>query len=465
MKISFHGADQGVTGSCHLVECAGKRILVDCGMYQGGRELVEENAEPLGFDPTTIDFLLLTHAHLDHCGRIPLLVKQGFDGEIITTPASVELARLILLDAAGLQEEEARYQARRARRRHGKRQKPEEPLYTILDALNSLEFFGRKAAYDKPLELAPGIRATFLDAGHILGSASIFFELEESGHSHRLLFSGDLGYGGRAILRDPARPPAVDTVVMESTYGDRLHKQLQPSIDELYDVINTTMGRGGNVIIPTFALERAQEVLYYLREGVQNGLIARYINVFLDSPMAISATRIFERHPECFDTETLELSTKGRDPFEFPGLHFTRETGESMAINRVDGGAVIMAGSGMCTGGRVRHHLKHNLWSKRNSIVFVGFAAQGTLARRIVDGASRVSIFGEQIDVRASVHTIGGFSAHADQAELLAWHAHTGKPRTTYLVHGEEKSMRALASKIDNSRVEIPGLHQEFELP
>jgi metallo-beta-lactamase family protein len=464
MKISFHGADQNVTGSCHLVECAGKRILVDCGLYQGRRELVEENTEPMGFAPDSIDFLLLTHAHLDHCGRIPLLAKRGFDGEVITTAASLELARLVLLDAAGLQEEEARYQERRAKRRHGKRKKYFEPLYTTLDALNSLEYFGRKAGYDQPLQLAPGIRATFLDAGHILGSASILLELEEDGRSHRLLFSGDLGYSDRAILRDPAAPPEVDTVVMESTYGDRLHKQLQPSIDELYDVINKTVGRGGNIIIPTFALERAQEILYYLREGAQGGLIDRYTTVFLDSPMAISATRIFERHPECFDAETLGLSKDGKDPFNLPGLHFTRETADSMAINRIEGGAVIMAGSGMCTGGRVRHHLKHNLWNRRSSVVFVGFAAQGTLARRIVDGAKRVSIYGEEIEVRASIHTIGGFSAHADQSELLAWHAKTGNPKTTYLVHGEERSMQALAQKITNSHVEMPELHQQYEL-
>ena len=464
MKISFHGADQGVTGSCHLVECAGIRILIDCGMYQGGRELIEENSEPMGFDPTAIDFLLLTHAHLDHCGRIPLLAKRGFSGEVITTAASLELARLVLLDSAGLQEEEARYQERRARRRSGKRKEHFEPLYTILDSLNSLEFFGRKASYDEPLQLTAGIRVTFLDAGHILGSASILLELEEDGRSHRLLFSGDLGYSGRAILRDPATPPEVDTVVMESTYGDRLHKQLLPSIDELYDVINQTVERGGNIIIPTFALERAQEILYYLREGAQGGKIPRHTTVFLDSPMAISATQIFERHPECFDSQTLDLSTGGKDPFNLPGLMFTRETAASMAINRIEGGAVIMAGSGMCTGGRVRHHLKHNLWNRRNSVVFVGFAAQGTLARRIVDGAERVSIYGEQIEVRASIHTIGGFSAHADQAELLAWYAKTGNPKTTYLVHGEEKSMQALAKKISNSRVEMPILHQQFEL-
>lgn len=425
MKLSFHGANRGVTGSCHLVHCNGKRILIDCGLYQGGREIREDNAEPFGFEPDSIDYLLLTHAHLDHCGRIPLLVKRGFAGEIITTSASAELARLILLDSAGLQEEEARYQQRKANRRKKYDIAKIEPLYTTLDALNSLDAFGRKVSYDKPLEIAPGITATFIDAGHILGSASIVLELEEEGRQHRLLFSGDLGYCGRAILRDPAVPPPVDTVVMETTYGDRLHKQLQPSIQELYDVINDTMKRGGNVVIPTFALERAQEILYYLREGVENDQIKHFVNVYLDSPMAISATQIFARHPECFDKDALQLSSSGKDPFNLPGLHFTRETADSIALNRVKGGAVIMAGSGMCTGGRVRHHLKQNLWRSNCSIVFVGFAAHGTLARRIVDGAEYVKIFGEEIRVGASVHTIGGFSAHADQAELLAWHGST----------------------------------------
>ena len=464
MKISFHGAAQGVTGSCHLLECAGKQILVDCGLYQGGRELVEENAGPFGFDPDSIDYLLLTHAHLDHCGRIPLLAKRGFKGEIITTPASAELARLVMLDSAGLQEEEARYQLRKARRHGGNHDRNIEPLYTTLDTLNSLEYFGRHAAYNKPLRLDGGIDATFIDAGHILGSASIVLDLEEQGRKHRILFSGDLGYSGRAILRDPVSPQPVDTVVMETTYGDRLHKQLQPSIDELYSVVNETVRQGGNVIIPTFALERAQEILYYLREGVENGRIEQYTNVFLDSPMAISATEIFRRHPECFNTETLKLFDSGTDPFDLPGLHFTRETADSMAINQIDGGAVIMAGSGMCTGGRVRHHLKHNLWRRQNSIVFVGYAAQGTLARRIIDGAEKVRIFGEDIPVKAGVHTIGGFSAHADQAELLAWHQRTGKPDTTFLVHGEASAMSAFAHKLDNTRVERPELHQSFTL-
>ncbi len=463
MKISFHGADRNVTGSCHLVECSGKKVLIDCGLYQGSRELTEENADAFGFEPSEIDYLLLTHAHLDHCGRIPLLVKRGFKGEIITTAATVELARLVMLDSAGLQEEESRYQSRKAQRR-GHKSKNTEPLYTTIDALNSLEFIGRRVHYDEVIELTTGIKVTFINAGHILGSASILLELEETGRHHRLLFSGDLGYSGRAILRNPTPPPEVDTVVMETTYGDRLHKQLAPSIDELYDAINITIGRGGNVIIPTFALERAQEILYYLRQGIENNRIEHYTNVFLDSPMAISATQIFERHPECYNTETLKISHHGGDVFSLPGLHFTRETAESMSINKVDGGAVIMAGSGMCTGGRVRHHLKYNLWRNKCSVVFVGYAAQGTLARHIVDGAKRVKIFGEEIPVNASIYTIGGFSAHADQAELLSWHQHTGNPQRTFLVHGEEDSMQAFAKKLGNTKIEMPCLHQEFEL-
>jgi metallo-beta-lactamase family protein len=464
MRISFHGADQGVTGSCHLVECNGWRVLVDCGMYQGGRELAEENTAPFGFDPAEVDFLLLTHAHLDHCGRIPLLAKRGFRGELIATGASVELARLVMLDSAGLQEEEARYQQRRSRRHHGDQRRKIEPLYTTLDVLNCLDCFGRRARYGEPIDLAPGLRATFFDAGHILGSACVLLELEERGRRHRVLFSGDLGYSGRAILRDPAAPPPADTVVMETTYGDRLHKQLEPSIVELYDVVNATIERGGNVIIPTFALERAQELLYYLREGLESGAIRHFVNVFLDSPMAISATNIFERHPECFDKETLQVSRDGNDPFNLPGLHFTRETSESIAINQVDSGAVIMAGSGMCTGGRVRHHLRHNLWRDRSSVVFVGYAARGTLARQIIDGASRVRIFGEEIPVRAGIHTIGGFSAHADQAQLLAWHAQTGSPDRTFLVHGEEQAMRTFSKLLKRTRVEMPAPQQAYEL-
>jgi len=463
MKISFHGADRGVTGSCHLVECAGKRILIDCGLYQGGRELAEENAEGFGFDPASIDFLLLTHAHLDHCGRIPLLSKRGFKGEIITTSASRELARLVMLDSAHLQEEEARYQSRR-KARHGHADHSTTPLYSVLDALNSTEHFGRSARYGQPLDIAPGIRATFIDAGHILGSACIHLELEEQGQRRSVLFSGDLGNDERPFLRSPATPPRADVVVMETTYGDRLHKALKPSVEELYEAIADTFKRGGNVIIPTFALERAQEVLFYLREGVEQGRLPGSIQIFLDSPMAISATEIFERHPECYQPEVAELFREGRDPFHLPSVYFTRETAESMALNRIGGGAVILAGSGMCTGGRVRHHLRHHLWRRDSSVVFVGFAARGTLARRIIDGAERVHIYGEEIRVAAKIHTINGFSAHADQAELLSWHGQTGSPGRTFLVHGDEDVMQHFATRLHDTQVEMPTLGESFDL-
>jgi len=463
LKLSFHGADRDVTGSCHMIECGGYRLLVDCGMYQGGRELVEENAEPFGFDAASVDAVLLTHAHLDHCGRLPLLVKRGFKGEIVTTAASRELARLVLLDSAHLQEEEAQYRSRKAARR-GKKHDGTEPLYTVLDALNSMEYFGRTAIYDQTLELAPGVRATFLDAGHILGSASVLLELEENGRKRSVLFSGDLGNSGRPLLRDPVTPAQADVVVMETTYGDRLHKELQPSVGELYDAVSDTFRRGGNVIIPTFALERAQELLYYLREGVEANRMPGSTQVFLDSPMAISATEIFQRHPECYGPETAEIFRKGHDPFHLRGLHFTRETADSMALNRIGGGAVIMAGSGMCTGGRVRHHLKHNLWRHDSSVVFVGFAARGTLARSIVDGAKEVHIFGERIPVRARIHTINGFSAHADQKELLNWHDRIAGVQRTFLVHGEEDTMAHFAGLLKEDSVEMPKLGQEYEL-
>ena len=463
MKISFHGADRGVTGSCHLVECGGKRILIDCGLYQGGRELNEENAEEFGFDPAGIDFLLLTHAHLDHCGRIPLLSKRGFKGEIITTSATRELARLVMLDSAHLQEEEARYQSRK-KARHGHGNHSGTPLYSVLDALNSTEHFGRSASYGHPLELVPGIRATFIDAGHILGSACIHLELAEQGQHRSLLFSGDLGNAERPFLRSPATPPRADVVIMETTYGDRLHKALKPSVEELYEAINDTFQRGGNVVIPTFALERAQELLFYLREGVEQSRLPGSIQVFLDSPMAISATEIFERHPECYQPEVAELFREGRDPFQLPGVHFTRETAESMALNRIGSGAVILAGAGMCTGGRVRHHLRHNLWRRESTVIFVGFAARGTLARQIIDGAQRVRIYGEEIRVAAKIHTINGFSAHADQAELLSWHRQTGSPGRTFLVHGDEDVMQHFASRLQDTEVAMPMLGQSFEL-
>lgn len=462
LKISFHGADRGVTGSCHMIECAGKRILIDCGLYQGNRELDEENAEPFGFDPATVDFVLLTHAHLDHCGRLPLLAKQGFSGEIITTAASRDLARLVLLDAARLEEEETSYRNRKARSRRADHAET-EPLYAVTDALDALGQFGRTAEYEKPIELAHGIQCTFFDAGHILGSASIRLRLFESGRTVTVLFSGDIGNSGSALMRDPSPPTGNDVAVMECTYGDRLHRPMNQSIEELYGAISGTFERGGNVIIPTFALERAQEILVVLKEGIVSGRLNNAIQVFLDSPMAISATEIFKRHPECFDIERRALFGAGHDPFAFPGLHFVRETDDSKALNRISGGAIIMAGSGMCTGGRVRHHLRNNLFRDAASIVFVGFAAGGTLARQIIDGAKSVNIFGDDVAVRARIHTINGFSAHADRDELLAWHRRVGA-RQTFLVHGEERVMSSFASALTGTSVHQPTAGQVFEL-
>jgi metallo-beta-lactamase family protein len=463
MKISFHGADQGVTGSCHLVSCAGKQILIDCGLYQGGRELEEENHKDFGFDPAKIDYVLLTHAHLDHCGRLPLLAKRGFKGEIITTAASRELARLVMVDSAHLQEEEVKHREHRSKH-HGKHKQTEAPLYSILDAFLALDYFGRVARYDQPVQLAPGIRATFIDAGHILGSASVFLELEEEGQKRSVLFSGDLGNSGRPLLRDPSPPPHADIVVMETTYGDRLHKPFQPSVEEFYTAITDTFKRGGNVVIPTFALERAQELLFFLREGVEKNLLPHSIQVFLDSPMAISATEIFQRHTDCYDEETDKLFRDGRDPFYLKGLHFTRDTTDSIAINHIAGGAVIMAGSGMCTGGRIRHHLQNNISREECSIVFVGFAATATLARHIIDGEKEVRIYGEKLPVRAKIYTINGFSAHADQAELLAWHKKIGNPKRTFLVHGEQETMRQFAGKLEGTEVMMPALNEIFTL-
>lgn len=461
MRLSFHGADRDVTGSCHLVQCAGRRVLIDCGLYQGSREIAEENAGDFGFDPAGIDFVLLTHAHLDHCGRLPLLTRRGFHGEIIATTATHELARLVMLDAAHLQEEEARSNSHRPR--HGADNKPAEPLFTVADTLKSLESFKRSAVYGKPTDLAQGIRATFVDAGHILGSASILLELTEAGHSLRLLFSGDLGNAGHPVLLTPAPPPRADVVVIETTYGDRLHKSMDASVDELYEAVSGALGRGGNVIIPTFALERAQELLWMFNRGIEKNRLMPSMQVFLDSPMAISATEVFARHPESLQPEAARLFREGRDPLMLPGLHFTRERMESVALNNVRGGAIIMAGSGMATGGRVRHHLKHNISREECCVIFVGFAANGTLARQIIDGQNPVHILGDDIPVRAKVHTINGFSAHADQAELLKWHGHTGA-RRTFLTHGEEAAMQTFASRFGKTPVEMPTLNQSFDL-
>jgi metallo-beta-lactamase family protein len=469
MKLSFHGAAREVTGSCHLLEVGSIKILIDCGMYQGGKGLTEENLKPFGFKAKDINYLLLTHAHLDHCGRIPLLVKQGFRGEIITTSASRELAKLVMLDSAHVHEEEAKRNAKHFKRsyKHSKKSKHHSrPLYTTLDVLNSLDYFGRNAAYEKPIKLSNRIQATFFDAGHILGAASIFLEIGDGNSKKSIIFSGDIGNKNKPIIRDPASLPQSDIVVMETTYGDRSHKSIEGSVSELYLAINDTFKRGGNVYIPTFALERAQELLFFLREGVEKGKLPRSMQVFLDSPMAISATEIYKRHSECYDEESAKIFEQNKDPFSLPNLSFTRDVSESIEINNIKSGAVIMAGSGMCNGGRICQHLKHNLWREDCSVIFVSFAAGGTIARKIIDGAKTIYLYGEEISVRAKVYTINGFSSHAGTNELLQWHKNIGKPETTFLVHGAPEAMASFAGKLKakGNNVRIPALHESYTI-
>jgi metallo-beta-lactamase family protein len=453
IEYSCHGAAREVTGSCHRIQFGGHQILVDCGLFQGRRDEEEANAEAFGFDPCRIDALLLTHAHLDHCGRIPRLVKQGFKGPIYATAATRELVRVVLMDAARLQEEDA---ARASRLRHRRGEAESKPLFTLEDVVRTLDQFAEAVPYNQPIQIVAGIHAEFIDAGHILGSACILLVLEDGDMTRRIVFSGDIGYSGRAILRDPTPAPAADYVVMETTYGDRNHRSLEKSVDEFYAAVSQTLARGGNVVIPTFALERAQEILYYLHRGTQDSRLPKDTSIFLDSPMAISATEIFRRHPEGL-RETFAKELDHDDLFATPNLHFSRDTSESMAINRIEGGAIIIAGSGMCTGGRVRHHLKHNLWREKSSVIFVGYAAQGTLGRRIVDGAKRVRIFNEIIQVNADIHTINGFSAHADQDGLLNWLGELPR-RSVFLVHGEQnRGMQAMAERLANR-----GLHVQL---
>ncbi|WP_089980393.1 MBL fold metallo-hydrolase [Luteibacter sp. UNCMF331Sha3.1] len=435
MSLTCHGAAGEVTGSCHLVACGEHQVLIDCGLFQGDRGSEARNAAGFVFDPGRIDAVLLTHAHLDHCGRLPLLVRNGFNGKIFATAATIELARIVLLDAATLQAEEAARDRMRG-------EATARPLYDVDDALHTFDFF-HAIDYGSAVSVATGMTARFADAGHILGSASIALELVDGAIARTIVFSGDIGNPGRPLLRDPVPAPEADYVVMESTYGDREHRSFAASVDELHGALDDTLRRRGNVVIPTFALERAQEVLHSVAKGMRSGRVMP-APVFLDSPMAISATEVFRRHPECL-REPVSTAPE-HDPFQMPGLHLTRSTAESMALNTIHAGAVILAGAGMCNGGRVRHHLAHNLWSARSSVVFVGFAAAGTLARRIIDGARNVTLFGQEVPVRAQVWTINGFSAHADKPALLRWLG--ARPRRrVFLVHGEkERGMRALAA-------------------
>lgn len=443
MYITSYGAAEGVTGSCHLLEIGDRRVLLDCGIFQGGRGQRERNEPPFPFDPSSIDRVIISHAHLDHIGRLPLLWKEGFRGPILSTRATFELARLSLLDSAGVMAHDAR-----RRNRHLKAGQPKvEPLYDEQDVLDLIELWGDWVEYHEVIEVEPGLKATFWDAGHILGSAFIEMELTEGDDTVRFMFSGDLGNINKPIIRDPETAPKADIIMMESTYGNRDHKPFANSVTELEAAIVETMARAGNVVIPAFALERSQELLYVLFEAWKAGRIPEDVRIFLDSPMAIGATRIFERHTDLYDAAALQLTANGDSPFDFDALTYTRPTRESIKINDIRSGAIILAGSGMVTGGRVIHHLRHNLLREECSVVFIGYQAGNTPGRRIVDGADFVTLYGQTIPVEAQVYTINGFSAHADQTEMTQWATESGANHIR-LVHGEEDVKKEFAEHL-----------------
>lgn len=463
MKITFYGAAREVTGSCYLIDTGAVRFLVDCGMVQGGREAPERNRAPFGFDPRDIDFVLLTHAHIDHSGLLPKLVRDGFKGPIHTTAATADLLGVMLPDSGHIQE----FEAERARRQHKPSRTDDlpEPIYTVRDAEDCLQQLN-PVAYDDWLQAHATVRCRFRDAGHILGSAIIEIDLTEAGKTTRLVCSGDLGQPGRPILRDPTLIEQADVLLIESTYGDRAHKDMPATLDELVGVIEHTL-RSGNVIVPAFAVGRTQEIIYHLHQLSRQGRL-HGLNIFVDSPMATAATQITMQHLSLFDEAAQGLVKWFRQGSERPALHFTGSVEESMALNRVRAGAIIISASGMCDAGRIKHHLRHNLGRSECSVLITGFQAQGTLGRRLVDGVERVTIFGRDVPVRASIHTLGGFSAHADQPALLAWVAgFTQPPRQTFVVHGEEAAALALAQQLRKQRgweVSVPMPTESFEL-
>jgi len=441
MRITAYGAAGEVTGSCHLLEIGGKRLLIDCGQFQGDDEAYAKSGEPFPFDAAAIDAVILTHSHLDHVGRLPLLVKAGFHGRVLATDATREIGRLILMDAAHVMHEEYTTRLRRALRKGI--EAPPPPLYAVQEVLVATDLFAAPVSYDSPLALGDSAAVTFRNAGHVLGSA--FLELDErrNGTHKRVTFSGDLGYKGRDVMPDPTAPNPSDHVVSESTYGDRPHRPVAESRQQLADAVKEAVGRGGNVVIPSFALERAQDVLYDLRLMWEAGDMPAK-RIFLDSPLAISITKAYEAHTSELNPRLLARLDASEEPFDFPGVEFTHSTEDSKAINRWSAGSIIIAGSGMANGGRVLHHLRHNLWREECAVIFVGYQAQGTLGRAIVDGARTVHIFGDEVAVRARVYTINGLSAHADQNGLVEWLRGTGDAEVL-LVHGEPESMEGLA--------------------
>ncbi|MCK2089409.1 MBL fold metallo-hydrolase [Thauera aromatica] len=446
MKLTFYGAAGEVTGSCLRVDHEGGSFLVDCGLFQGGREAARKNRQALDFDPREIDFVLLTHAHLDHSGLLPRLVALGYKRHIHATAATVDLLGVMLMDSAYIQEKEAEWALRNARSRKARRWVEPTPLYTVEQARTSLGRL-RAVPYDTPYEPGPGVRCRFRDAGHILGSAVIEIEIAEGGRTRSLVVSGDLGQPMRPVLQDPTPIRRADYLCVESTYGNRAHRSFKETSAELATILHHTLRQaGGNVIIPAFAVGRTQEMLFVLAELVRSGRIDR-LDVVVDSPMAAAATQLTVLHAELWDDETRELyawTQRNTDCFR---LRFVQDVEESMALNSVRGGLVIISASGMCDAGRVRHHLRYNLGRRECAVVIAGFQAAGTLGRRLVDGARQVSLFGERVAVRARIHTIGGLSAHADQPALLNWLRHfEAPPRRTFVVHGETEAAAALAA-------------------
>jgi len=465
IRIRFLGAARNVTGSRSLVEAGGKRVLVDCGMHQE-RQHRGRDFEPFPVAPDSIDAVLLTHAHLDHCGYLPKLVREGFSGPIFCTPASAEIGRIVMLDAGHLQEEDARYK----RKRHSKAGKTArfgyDPLYTAADAEKVAPLM-RPARLDEEVEVAPGMLATFHNAGHILGSSFVRLVIGQGGQARSILFSGDVGRPEKPILQKPAQFDQADYVVLESTYGDRVHDEPMEIPDSLTEVILDTLDRGGNLLIPSFAIERAQEVLYHLF-GLRQAKRIPPLMTFLDSPMAQKITDVFEQHPELYDAEMAALMRGENNPFRYPQLLFTRNAEQSKAINRVRGTVIIIAGSGMCTGGRIKHHLAQHIGRAESTVLFVGYQAVGTLGREILEGAKTVRILGAEHAVRARITRVRGFSAHADREELLAWVTSLkSSPRRVFVNHGEAEaasSFQGFLRQRTGWEVETPAYKNEYVL-
>lgn len=449
MKIQFCGASTGVTGSCHLITTEKHKILLDCGQFQGGKAQDALNYEEFPFDPAEIDLVILSHAHIDHCGRIPLLVKRGFKGDIYCTDATADLLDVMLKDSGYIHEKEAEWRNRK-NERAGRAMV--EPLYTYNDAVDSLKFV-KPVLYDQLVELNEQMKMVFNDAGHILGSAITELWITEDGNVSKLVFSGDLGVMDRPILRNPTIIKKADYVIMETTYGNRLHPKNSMDVKKLMDIIRKTAKRSGTTVIPSFAVGRTQELIYELNRVYDSD--SEYhkdfenIMVYVDSPMATTATEVFKKNAQVFDDETKEYIMKGDNPLDFKNLKFTRTSEESMWLNTDNEPKVIISASGMCEAGRIRHHLKHNLWNSKSSIIFVGYQAEGTLGKLLVEGAKEVTLFGEKIQVNAEIYNLEGFSGHADRDGLLAWlKGFQKEPKHIFLVHGEQQAKEDFAETV-----------------